>query len=83
MISILMSTYNGAAYLREQLDSILRQEEQDWRLFIRDDGSCDDTPAILAEYAALDVRISVVQGGENWGTVGSFEYLLREYETGD
>ena len=83
MISILMSTYNGAAYLREQLDSILRQEEQDWRLFIRDDGSCDDTPAILAEYAALDVRISVVQGGENWGTVGSFEYLLREYGTGD
>jgi glycosyltransferase involved in cell wall biosynthesis len=50
MIDILLATYNSSRYLREQIDSILRQDNQDWRLLIRDGGSTDDTRRIIAEY---------------------------------
>lgn len=50
MISILMATYQGEQYLTEQLDSIFRQTEQNFHLFIRDDGSTDNTISILTEY---------------------------------
>ena len=48
-----MATYNGAPYLREQLNSILNQTWRNWILFIRDDGSTDETCSILQQYAAL------------------------------
>ena len=47
MITILMSTYNGARYIEAQLDSILAQDMPDWRLVVRDDGSTDGTTDIL------------------------------------
>jgi glycosyltransferase involved in cell wall biosynthesis len=43
MISIAMATYNGAKYLREQIDSILAQTIQDFELVVCDDCSSDDT----------------------------------------
>lgn len=49
-IAILLATYNGGRYLRQQLDSILAQTEQGWRLLVSDDGSSDDTLEILQEY---------------------------------
>ena len=51
MVQILMSTYNGEQYIREQLDSILNQSYQDIQIQIRDDGSSDGTIAILKEYS--------------------------------
>lgn len=50
-VQILLSTYNGAEYLRPQLDSYLKLEGADIKVLIRDDGSTDDTPGILDEYA--------------------------------
>ena len=50
MVDIVMATYNGGLYLREQLDSILNQTYQDIRIIIRDDGSKDDTVEIIHEY---------------------------------
>ena len=49
-VAVLMSTYNGEKYLREQIDSILNQSEVDIQLVIRDDGSADGTKKILQEY---------------------------------
>ena len=49
-VLILMSTYNGEAYLRKQLDSILHQDKLKVHLMVRDDGSTDHTCDILAEY---------------------------------
>lgn len=49
-IEILMATYNGAPYIREQLDSILAQTDRRWRLTISDDGSTDGTDAIVDAY---------------------------------
>lgn len=50
-VAVLMSTYNGGAYLREQIDSILNQKgDFDVDIIVRDDGSCDDTTKILENY---------------------------------
>ena len=49
-IVILMCTYNGARFIREQLDSFETQTHQNWRLVVSDDGSNDETLAILESY---------------------------------
>lgn len=56
-IAILMATYNGERYLREQIESIQRQTIKDWTLYIQDDGSTDATNAIIDEIAMNDDRI--------------------------
>ncbi|HEK9823298.1 TPA: glycosyltransferase, partial [Streptococcus equi subsp. equi] len=56
-INILMSTYNGARFLAEQIQSIQRQTVQDWTLLVRDDGSTDKTLAIIQAFAKKDPRI--------------------------
>ena len=58
-LSILLPTYNGARFLAEQVESIRAQTFTDWRLLICDDGSTDDTVALLARLAA-DPRIAVL-----------------------
>ena len=75
MIAILMSTYNGGQYLRQQLDSVLRQTVADFTLLIRDDGSSDNTLEILGQYT--DPRIRLI-AGENLGPSGSFFALLEQ-----
>lgn len=53
LVAILMCTYNGDLYLKEQLDSIQTQDYQDWILYVSDDGSTDQTLPILKNYQAL------------------------------
>lgn len=50
MIQIVLATYNGASYLEAQLDSLLKQTNKKWTLLIHDDGSTDQTLAILLRY---------------------------------
>ena len=50
-IEVLMAVYNGSAYIREQIDSILNQTYENWHLTISDDGSTDGTDLIADEYA--------------------------------
>ena len=50
-IAILMATYNGEKYLREQIDSLLSQSFEAWHLYIHDDGSTDTTISLLNEYS--------------------------------
>ena len=82
MIAILMSTYNGEKYLREQIDSFFAQTYKDWRLFVRDDGSKDDTLSILQEYATKNPeKVSIVRDvKENLGAGKSFMHLLEKAE---
>lgn len=87
-LQILMSTYNGEKYLREQLESILTQDceqfgKAEFTLRIRDDGSSDGTQEILQEYTAkYPERISWYQG-ENVGVIRSFFELLSQAEECD
>lgn len=81
-IQVLMSTYNGEKYIREQLDSILSQDCEAvgtarLRLLIRDDGSVDGTQKILEEYAAKYPEQMRWYQGENQGVIRSFFDLIR------
>ena len=49
-VEILLATYNGEAYIKEQLGSILNQSFKDWKLIISDDGSTDQTTNIIYRY---------------------------------
>lgn len=69
-VAVVMSTYNGERYLKEQIDSILSQDLPHVRLFVRDDGSTDATLEILQHYA--DQGLLEFVAGENRGVVGSF-----------
>jgi len=62
---ILMATYNGEKYIREQLESILIQTYKNWELLIRDDGSKDRTVDIIEEYRKKDFRIKVLKNTSN------------------
>ena len=50
MVDILMATFNGELYIEEQINSIINQTYKDWTLYIRDDGSNDDTIKIINRY---------------------------------
>lgn len=76
MISIAMATYNGAKYIREQVDSILSQTIQDFELVICDDCSTDKTWDILSAYAAKDIRIKPYRNNQNFGFLKNFERVL-------
>ena len=81
-IDILLASYNGEKYIAEQIESILSQTFTDWRLLIRDDGSSDNTPAIIESYAEkYPGKIEVVhddKGGGNF--VKNFFELLGHAE---
>ncbi|MCP1223397.1 glycosyltransferase family 2 protein [Sebaldella sp. S0638] len=77
-IEILMTTYNGEEFLREQLDSIIRQSYKNWNLKIRDDFSNDNTLKILSEYCEKESRIQIIEDDKgNLGIVKNFEELLK------
>jgi len=77
-VAVLMSTYNGQLYIREQLDSIFAQKDVIVRLFVRDDGSTDDTVEILKEYAKNHSMELLLDGG-NVGPGESFLRLVYKY----
>lgn len=80
-VDVLLATYNGEKYLKEQIDSILGQTHSDFRLLISDDGSTDDTRKILEEYKNKDSRIQVFFQESNLGVVKNFEFLLKKVES--
>lgn len=75
VVGVLMSTYNGEKYIREQLDSIFEQEDVNIKLFVRDDGSTDKTKDILREYASTYDLVDL-SDGERVGPGESFMRLL-------
>lgn len=75
-VTVLLSAYNGAAYIAQQIDSILQQHQVQVQLLIRDDGSTDQTPALLTALAAQHNNIDLILG-ENLGVAGSFFALLE------
>ena len=56
MVSVILPTYNRAAYLRECIESVLRQPEVDLELLIVDDGSTDDTESLVASFKDERIR---------------------------
>jgi glycosyltransferase involved in cell wall biosynthesis len=66
-VSVVMPVYNGQAFLREAIESVLAQTHRALELVAIDDGSSDDSPAILAELAAADPRVQVIRQANGGG----------------
>ena len=72
MIAILLSTYNGEQYLKEQLNSLFNQTYKDFKIIVRDDGSSDNTLEILNSYDLM-----LLKSSKNVGVKKSFSILLE------
>ncbi|HEM5491481.1 glycosyltransferase family 2 protein [Streptococcus suis] len=83
-VNILMSTYNGQQFLSEQIRSIQEQSYTDWTLFIRDDGSSDNTKEILKDFERQDSRIHLIDSdkSDNLGVIKSFHKLVNYERAG-
>ncbi|HEY1878835.1 MAG TPA: glycosyltransferase [Caulobacteraceae bacterium] len=75
-VAVLLSTYNGAAFLEAQLASLAAQEDVEIEVFARDDGSSDATRQILAAHGALWPALAALAAGPNLGPAMSFLALL-------
>ncbi|MDR2065107.1 MAG: glycosyltransferase [Prevotellaceae bacterium] len=71
-VSIVMCTYNGAPYLRQQLDTVVNQTCPLLEIIIQDDCSTDNTMEILQEYAAKYPAIRIYQNEERKGHILNF-----------
>ena len=74
-VIVLLSTYNGDKYLSEFLDSVMNQTYSNFELFIRDDGSTDNTIKILKQYEKKYNKIHLILDGNNLGYPACFYYL--------
>lgn len=80
-IAILLATYNGENYIKEQIESILAQTLKDWKLYIHDDGSKDKTMEVVELYAKqYPDQIVVVDGAPTGGAKSNFFYLFHQVE---
>lgn len=80
-VNVLISTYNGEKYIKEQLESILNQSYENIKIFVRDDGSTDKTLDILKEYEQRG-KIALFTG-DNLGFGRSFMTLLKLAKDGE
>ena len=81
-VAVLMATWNGAAWLQEQLDSIARQRGVQVSLVVSDDGSTDDTPRILQ--AAPSSGMHLCPPPQRTGAAGrNFFHLIANADIGD
>lgn len=83
-VCIILSTYNGKKYVCQQLDSIFQSaEDMDIFLYVRDDGSKDDTIQILEEYGKKNNVEIKIDAGENAGSARSFLLAIRNCQKAD
>lgn len=79
MISVAVATYNGAAFLEEQFESLFAQTRQPDEVVVYDDASSDNTLALLADLQArAPFRMKVIAGETNKHVNGAFDAALLE-----
>ncbi|HRD56056.1 MAG TPA: glycosyltransferase family 2 protein [Parachlamydiaceae bacterium] len=77
-VDILMATYNGKNYLKEQIESILKQSHQNFRILICDDSSIDSTPSMIDGFLREHPnRIFQLRAESKLGAKGNFSFLMQ------
>ena len=80
-VLVLMASYNGERYIREQLDSIIAQDYENWELVIQDDGSTDGTLEIIQEYCNKESRITLFKNESQYhGPYYNFHLLNNRFK---
>ncbi len=78
-VDVLLATYQGANYLEEQLESILTQTHPHIHLWIRDDGSSDQTLSILQKWTnTYSQKITLLSSQDHLGVIGNFSELMKQ-----
>src|ERR1700739_3468336 len=77
LVSIALCTYNGEAYIKEQLDSLIDQTYPNCEIIIVDDCSKDGTVGVLKQYADKYPQIKLHINSENLGYTKNFEKAIR------
>jgi len=78
LISVAMCTYNGARYVREQLESIVRQTAAPDEVVICDDASTDRTAQIVEIFLAHSaMRVRLIRNTGTLGCTGNFQRAIR------
>ena len=84
MVDILLATYNGEKFIRQQLDSIINQSFKNWNLIIQDDASSDHTLDILLEYQEkYPKKIKVFTKKNNTGSPSHNFFSLINFSKND
>lgn len=76
LVSIVMPCYNGAQFIEETIDSVLSQSYDNWELIVVDDGSKDESVAIVSKYAQADGRVKQISQ-ENGGSAVARNHGIR------
>lgn len=80
-VAVLLASYNGGNYIREQLNSIINQEGVDLHIFVRDDGSTDNTGKVVGEIAAINNMVTLLPEGERTGSAAAnFLWMLSNID---
>jgi glycosyltransferase involved in cell wall biosynthesis len=80
-ITIMIPTFNQAAYIREAIDSALAQTYENLEIVVGDDASTDETFELISKIA--DPRLKYIRNEENLGRVENYQNLLYTHATGD
>ncbi|MBR6274880.1 MAG: glycosyltransferase family 2 protein [Lachnospiraceae bacterium] len=85
MLNIILATYNGRIYLKEQIESILNQDYQDFKLIIRDDDSMDGTADLVDTFEMMHPeKIRVIHDDKKAGSAAkNFFILMKEAADAD
>jgi glycosyltransferase involved in cell wall biosynthesis len=75
-ISVAMASYNGGPFIRQQIESILANVDQDAELVISDDGSTDETISCIQDFQKDDKRVKLIKGPQR-GIIANFEQAVR------
>jgi glycosyltransferase involved in cell wall biosynthesis len=77
-VDILLATFQGGLYLKEQLLSLIQQSYSNFHIFIRDDGSTDQTVTIIESFRKIyPERITVIPSAQCLGVKGNFSELMH------
>lgn len=83
-IDILLASYNGEKYIKQQIESILQQTYKEWKLFIKDDHSTDKTVEIVKEYIhKFPEKIFLIESSINSGSAKDNFMSMLEYTTAE
>ena len=79
-VTILTPTFNGAAFIPQMIESVLKQSYQSWELLIADDASTDDTPEVVLPF--LEDRVKYFRSEQDMDQLHAL-YRIMPYVTGD